>query len=84
MWRVVNTKWLPGGGIKMLLEILKNKGDLTFLKKWGFSIKFFKKYFLRSKSKFKGPLTEPHRNLEYYFDLFFCKLKNLYLKILSK
>jgi len=64
--------------------ILKNKGDLTFLKKWGFSIKFFKKYFLRSKSIFKGPLTEPKTNIKYYFDLFFCKLKIFYIKFLNQ
>ena len=29
-------------------NFIQNKGDKTFLKKWGFSTKFFKKYYFRS------------------------------------
>ena len=64
-------------------KIIKNRGDITFLKKWGISTKFFKKYYLKSKTNFKGPLNEPNKNILYYLDLFKCKLKLLFV-ILSK
>ena len=36
-------------------NFIQNRGDKTFLKKWGFSTKFFKKYYLKSKTKYEGP-----------------------------
>jgi len=63
------------------LDIIRNKGDITFLKKWGFSTKFFKKHYLKSKSLFTGPLDMPKKNLIYYFDLFLCKIKKFYFKL---
>ncbi len=57
----------------------QNKGEITFLKKWGFSTKFFKKYYLRTKAKYYGPLKEPNKNLSYYFDLLICKLKLFFI-----
>ena len=62
-------------------NIIKNKGDETFLKKWGFTTKFFKKYYLKSKTKYYGPLKNPNKNISYYFDLFKCKIKIFYLKL---
>jgi glycosyltransferase involved in cell wall biosynthesis len=59
--------------------IHKNRGDITFLKKWGFTTKFFKKYFLRSKTLYKEQLSNPNKNLIYFFELFICKLKRLYV-----
>ena len=56
-------------------NFIQNKGDKTFLKKWGFSIKFFKKYYLRSKMKYDGPLNEPKKSLNYLLDLLICKIK---------
>ena len=53
----------------------QNRGDKTFLKKWGFSTKFFKKYYLKSKTKYEGPLNEPKKTLNYFFDLLICKIK---------
>ena len=61
-----------------------NNGAKTFLLKWGISIKFFKKYYLKSDTPFKGPLTEPIKNLSYYFDLVKCKLTYLFHSALSK
>ena len=57
----------------------QNRGDRTFLKKWGFTTKFFKKYYLNSKSKFNGPLEEPKKNFNFYFDLLICKLKLFFI-----
>tara|TARA_Y100000389_G_C17457526_1_gene519189 strand:+ start:2421 stop:3272 length:852 start_codon:yes stop_codon:yes gene_type:complete len=64
-------------------DIKKNKGNDTFLLKWGFSHKFFKKYYLRSRSVYKAPLTEPNKNLAYLFDLILNKLKFFYTKIVN-
>ena len=58
-------------------ELIQNNGDLTFLKKWGISIKFFKKYYLKSRTKFEGPLNNPSKSMYYYFELLLCKIKLL-------
>ena len=57
-----------------------NKGAKTFLLKWGISIKFFKKYFLKTNTIFNGPLEEPKKNFMFFLDLFKCKLSLIYLK----
>ena len=62
----------------------KNKGDLTFLKKWKITTKFFKKYFLRSNTKYLGPLTEPDKTIFYYLGLFICFLKRVNLIVFNK
>ena len=56
-------------------NIVMNRGDRIFLKKWGITTKFFKKHYLKSSTIFKGPLDEPKKNIEYYFDLIICKFK---------
>tara|TARA_B100000900_G_scaffold342429_1_gene305828 strand:+ start:161 stop:1012 length:852 start_codon:yes stop_codon:yes gene_type:complete len=61
-----------------------NNGAKIFLLKWGMSIKFFKKYYLKSDTPFNGPLTEPDKSSMYYFELAKCKLAYLYHSILSK
>ena len=55
-----------------------NNGAKTFLLKWGISIKFFKKHYLRSASNYNGPLSDPQKGFEYYFDLFVTKFKLIY------
>ena len=51
-----------------------NNGAKTFLLKWGISIKFFKKHYLRSDQAFNDLLSEPKKNLSYYFGLIKCKI----------
>ena len=58
-----------------------SKGSKIFLKKWGFSIKFFKKYYLKSDEIYDGPLNEPNKNLIFFFNLLICKIYLIYLKI---
>ena len=58
-------------------NFIQNRGDKIFLKKWGFSIKFFKKYYLKSKTKYDGPLNEPKKTFNYFLDLLICKLRIL-------
>ena len=59
-------------------NFLMNRGDRTFLKKWGITIKFFKKYYLKSKTKYEGPLDNPKYTLGFILGLFKCKLKLLF------
>jgi glycosyltransferase involved in cell wall biosynthesis len=61
-----------------------NNGAKTFLLKWGISIKFFKKHYLKSSNKYDGPLLEPNKNIQYFKDLFITKLKFLYFILVSK
>ena len=68
-----------------------SKGGKIFLKKWGFSIKFFTKHYLRGckTTKYKrilcnqydGPLRDPKKNISYFFELFIDKFKLIFLKI---
>ncbi len=64
-------------------EIKQNRGDITFLKKWGISTSFFKRHYLKSKTIYKGPLSEPNKNFVYFIELIKCKFKFLYIKIFS-
>ena len=56
----------------------QNRGDKTFLKKWGITTKFFKKYYLRSKTKYNGPLREPNITPGYILGLLFCKVQSFF------
>ena len=64
-------------------NVKQNRGDVTFLKKWGITTSFFKRYYLRSKTFYNGPLTEPQKNLIYCLELLKCKFKLFYVKIFS-
>ena len=58
-----------------------NNGAKTFLLKWGISIKFFKKYYLRSDTEFFNILDEPNKNFFYYLELMKCKVSLLFHKL---
>jgi len=60
-------------------SLTQNKGDKTFLKKWGITTKFFKKHYLKSKTKYNGPLNEPKKNIFFFIDLAICKLRLILL-----
>ena len=59
-----------------------NDGAKIFLLKWGISIKFFKKFYLKTNEIYTGPLKEQNKNMIYYFNLLKCKIHYLYLKII--
>ncbi len=59
-------------------NLVQNKGDREFLKKWGITTKFFKKYYLKSKTKYEGPLSEPKVTLGYIIGLIGCKFKSIF------
>lgn len=61
-----------------LRKKISNNGSKTFLLKWGITIKFFKKYYLRSEEEFDGLLTLPNKNFLYYYDFMRCKLSFFY------
>ena len=61
-----------------------SRGGKIFLLKWGITIKFFKKYFLKSDQKFLNILDEPKKNINFFIDLFICKLYLIYLKFTFK
>ena len=60
-------------------NFIQNRGDKTFLKKWGITTKFFKKYYLKSKTKYNGPLKEPKKNIIYLLGLLMCKIKKVFI-----
>ena len=59
-----------------------NNGAKTFLLKWGISIKFFKKYYLKSDEKFENILDEPKKSFFYYLDLLKCKISMFYHRMI--
>ena len=60
-----------------------SKGGKIFLLKWGITIKFFKKFYLRSDQKYDGPLNKPVKNLNFIIKLMLCKLNYIYLKLIN-
>ena len=60
-----------------------SKGGKIFLLKWGITIKFFKKFYLRSDQKYDGPLNKPIKNLNFFIKLMLCKLNYIYLKLIN-
>ena len=68
-------------------KITLNNGTKTFLFKYGFSPRFFRKHYLRGNISiipYIGTLTNPKTNISFYFDLIKCKLKILFYKIFNK
>ena len=72
------------GIIFVRTDIKQNKGDKTFLKKWGITHKFFKKYYLKSRTPYKGPLSSPDKSAQYYFELIICKIRFFYSLIIKQ
>ena len=73
---------------KKLNEMNRNskhgsKGAKIFLLKWGITIKFFKKFYLRSDQRYNGPLNDPDKNLNFFIKLILCKFNYVYLKIIN-
>jgi GT2 family glycosyltransferase len=64
---------------------LGSKANTIFLKKWGFTIHFFEKFYLRSgydkkkiiMNKYNGHTKKPKKNIYFLLCLFFCKIKLL-------
>ena len=77
---------------KSLFTYLGSRGNKIFLKKWGVSINFFEKVYLKSGldknkklifNKYQNLLTDPIKNLDYYIDLIKVKFQLFYLKVIN-
>ena len=66
-------------------KLKKNNGTKTFLLKWGFNPRFFRKYYLRGdKIKlFEGPLKKPNFSLYMTYESIINKLKFFYYSLLK-
>ena len=60
-----------------------NSGKI-FIKKWGISIKFFKKYYLHSGAKYISKLNDPKKNFRFLFEYILCKVNFIYLQFFFK
>jgi glycosyltransferase involved in cell wall biosynthesis len=60
-----------------------NNGSKIFLLKWGISIKFFKKYFLKTGENFDGELNNPAINLYFILGFLKCKINFILFKTLN-
>ena len=78
---------------KSLFTYLGSRGNKIFLLKWGMSINFFEKFYLKSgldKNKklifneFKEPLSNPVKNFSFYFELIISKFLLIYLLLNKK
>ena len=72
---------------KNIPEFKKNIGSRAnkkFLMKWGITIGFFKKYYLKSDTFYQGPLEEPKKNINYLINLIKIKISYFYYYIFSK
>ena len=58
-----------------------SRGAKLFLLKWGISIKFFKKFYLKSNTKYSGPLKDPKFSFKFLIYLIKSKINYFYLKM---
>ena len=77
---------------KSLFTYLGSRGNKIFLKKWGISINFFEKFYLRSGldnkkqlifREYMGELQDPKKNFNYYVEYFKAKLQKIYLILVN-
>ena len=61
-----------------------SKGAKIFILKWGISIKFFKKFFLKSDTLYEGELSKPDISFTFILHLILCKINYIYIFLLYK
>jgi glycosyltransferase involved in cell wall biosynthesis len=61
-----------------------SSGAKIFLLKWGISIKFFKKFYLKSNEKYDKPLSQPKINFIFIFEYIRNKINYFYIKFFYK
>ena len=61
-----------------------SSGAKIFLLKWGISIKFFKKFYLKSNEKYDKPLSQPKINFIYILKYTLNKINYFYIKFFYK
>ena len=67
-------------------RLKKNNGTKSFLLKWGFNPRFFRKYYLRGDKLqlYEGPLKDPNFSFFMIYDLLINKLKFFYYSLFIK
>ena len=70
-------------------EIKKNskygsKGAKIFLLKWGITIKFFIRFYLKSGTRYQKPLDTPKVDIIYLINYIICRLNYYYVKFFMK
>ena len=77
---------------KSSFTYLGSRGNKIFIKKWGISINFFEKFYLRSGldnkkqlifNEYKGEVKDPYKNLNYYLEFFKVILQKIYLNLIG-
>ena len=61
-----------------------SNGAKIFLLKWGISIKFFKKFYLKSNEKYDKPLSQPKINFIFIYEYIRNKINYFYIKFFYK
>ena len=61
-----------------------NKGNKIFLLKWGITIKFFKKFYLKSDIPYISELKDPKKDINYIYHFILCKINYLYVKYIYR
>ena len=61
-----------------------SNGAKIFLLKWGISIKFFKKFYLKSNEKYDKPLSQPKINFIFIYEYIQNKINYFYIKFFYK
>ena len=61
-----------------------SNGAKIFLLKWGITIKFFKKFYLKSNEKYDKPLSQPKINFIYILKYILNKINYFYIKFFYK
>ena len=60
-----------------------SKGSKIFLLKWGISIKFFRKFYLKSDTKYISALDQPIKNIQFLIGFLKCKVQLIHMLILK-
>tara|TARA_Y100001958_G_C21183605_1_gene513071 strand:+ start:417 stop:1304 length:888 start_codon:yes stop_codon:yes gene_type:complete len=63
-------------------DIVKNNANKTFLLKWGITIEFFVKFYLKRGNVYKKDLDDFKINIKNFFPFIFCKIKFILTKFL--
>ena len=69
-------------GDPLIITESGSKGGKIFISKWGISINFFKRFYLRSDTKYSGELDSPKIGTIYLINLFLCKLNYIYVRFI--
>jgi len=64
-------------------NIRRNDGKKTFLQKWGITVEFFVKHYLKRGIVYDGPLKDPNKDFFYFIDYIIAKSKYYFVNILK-